>query len=75
MSPRTAQMHMTTTGLRIGSATVPRQRIEAPQDAVRLQAAMLGKPRSPDWYVGVVMAVIAVAFAAMAFSGFLPGAA
>lgn len=73
MSPRTAQMHLTTTGLRIGSATVPAQRIHHTQDATRLQAAMIDKPRGPDYYVGVVMWVCACAVAVMAFMGWLPG--
>jgi hypothetical protein len=73
MSPRTAQMHLTATGLRIGSATVPRQRITATQDATRLQAAMIDKPRGPDYYVGVVMWVCACTVALMAFAGWLPG--
>lgn len=74
MSPRTAQMHLTTTGLRIGVATVPAQRAEVTQDAAQLQAAMLNKPRSPDWYVGLAMWLCACGFAVMAFAGWLPGA-
>jgi uncharacterized membrane protein YjjP (DUF1212 family) len=67
-------MHLTPSGIRIGCATVPRQRITASQDATRLQAAMIDKPRGPDWYAGVVMAACALAFAVMAFAGWLPGA-
>lgn len=67
MSPRTAQMTLTSRGIRIGVATVPRQHIELPQDAKRLQAAMLSKPRGPDWYVGLAclafwLAAIAIYF-------------
>lgn len=74
MSPRTAKMHLTTTGLCIGSATVPCQGITATQDATRLQAAMIDKLRSPDYCVGVAMWVCACGFAVMAFVGWLPGA-
>ena len=74
MSPRTAQMTMTSRGIRIGVATVPAQRIRPTQDAVRIQAAMTDKPRNPDYYVGVVMWVCACAVALMAFAGWLPGA-
>ena len=73
MSPRTAQMHLTPSGIRIGSATVPRQRVYHTQDAMRIQAAMIDKPRSPDWYAGAVMAACALALAVMAFAGWLPG--
>jgi hypothetical protein len=73
MTPRTAQMHRTASGILIGCATVPRQRITASQDATLLQAAMIDKPRGPDYYVGVVMWVCACAFAVMAFAGWLPG--
>jgi hypothetical protein len=67
-------MTMTSRGIRIGIATVPRQRITATHDATRLQAAMIDKPRGPDYYVGVVMWVCACAVAVMAFAGWLPGA-
>ena len=74
MTPRTAQMTRTASGILIGGATVPRQRVYHTQDAVRIQAAMIDKPRSPDYYVGVVMWVCACAVAVMAFAGWLPGA-
>ena len=75
MSPRTAQMHLTPSGIRIGSATVPRQRVYHTEDAVRLQMALTVKPRSPDYYVAVVMAGCALALVVMAFAGWLPGGA
>lgn len=75
MSPRTANMTLTRSGIRIGIATMPHQRIHATQDAIRLQAAMLRQPRSPDWYAGAVMAACALALTVMAFAGWLPGAA
>ena len=74
MTPRTAQMTRTASGILIGVATVPRQRVYHTQDAVRLQAAMIDKPRSPDYYVAVVMAGCALALVVMAFAGWLPGA-
>jgi len=43
MTPRTANMTMTSRGIRIGIATVPQQRIEPTADAARLQAALLNK--------------------------------
>ena len=43
MTPRVASMEMTSRGIRIGIATVPTQRIEVTDDALRLQAALLDK--------------------------------
>ena len=60
MPPRTANMQLTTTGIRIGIATVPRQRVEITQDADRLQAALLAKPRSKDYLPGVMLGCAAV---------------
>jgi hypothetical protein len=73
MTPRTAQMTRTASGILIGSATVPRQRIHHTRDAVRIQAAMIDKPRGQDYYSGVEMWVCACAVAVMAFMGWLPG--
>lgn len=45
----------------------------------RLQSMLLAKPkakrkpRSPDWYVGVTLALCGLASGVMAFSGWLPG--
>lgn len=43
MTARVASMEATVTGLRIGSATIPRQRIEITDDALRIQTALLDK--------------------------------
>ena len=74
MTPRTAQMTLTTSGIRIGIATVPRQRVEITQDADRLQAALLAKPRSKDYLPGVMLGCAAVFLAVMWVAGWLPGA-
>ena len=60
MSERTARMQTTPAGIRIGIATVPRQRVEITQDADRLQAALLSKPRNKDYLPGVVLGCAAV---------------
>lgn len=60
MTPRTASMTLTSRNIRIGIATVPRQRVEITQDADRLQAALLSKPRSKDYWPGVVLGCAAV---------------
>ncbi len=72
MTPRTASMSMTSRGIRIGIATVPRQRIEITQDAERLQAVLLSKPHSKDFLPGVVLALCAVGLVIMALAGWLP---
>lgn len=59
MTPRTANMQLTTTGIRIGIATVPRQRVEITQDAALIQSALLAKPRSKDFWPGVTLACAA----------------
>lgn len=43
MTPRTASMAVTRTGVRIGIATVPTQRIEITADTLRIQTALLDK--------------------------------
>lgn len=73
LAPRVAQMEMTRTGLRIGIQTIPRQRIEVTQDAARVQAALLAKPRSPDFWPVAVGAACAVGLVVMHFAGWLPG--
>ena len=45
MSPRTAQMTLTSRGIRIGIATLPRQSISMTGDAMLLQRALLAKPK------------------------------
>lgn len=76
MTPRTAQMTLTPTGIRIGIATVPSQHIAPTQDAVHLQRALLAKPitpRNPDVYVGWMLAACGLAVAVMDVFGWLPG--
>ena len=74
MSARTASMELTSRNIRIGIATVPRQRIEITADADMLQAALLHKAETADRYVGWVLAVCGLAVAVMAWAGLLPGA-
>ena len=74
MSERTAKMQTTPAGIKIGIATVPRQRIDMTADALRLQAALLAKPKTADWYVGLTLAACGLAVAVMAVFGWLPGA-
>lgn len=73
MSARSASMEITSRGIRIGIATVPVQRIAVTPDAEKLQQALLSKPRSPDWHVGVGLALAGIAVAVMARFGWLPG--
>lgn len=73
MSERCANMALTPAGIRIGIATIPQMRIDMTADAVRLQAALLSKPKSPDWYVGLTLAGCGLAVAVMAVFGWLPG--
>jgi len=73
MTDRTASMAVTSRGIRIGIATVPRQRIEATPDAERIQKALLVKPADTDRYVGWALAVAGLAVIAMHFMGWLPG--
>lgn len=72
MSVRVACMAQTRTGIRIGIRTVPVQRIVITPDAVRVQAALLAKPRRPELMVGMVMALASLGVAAMAWADWLP---
>lgn len=74
MSDRTARMQTTPAGIRIGIATVPQMRVDMSGDALKLQAALLAQPKSPDWYVGLTIAGCGLAVAVMAIFGWLPGA-
>jgi len=74
MSDRVAKMETTLSGIRIGSATIQRQRIEATPDADKLQAALLTKADVADRYVGWTLAGSGLAVAVMAVMGWLPGA-
>lgn len=74
MTTRVQNMALTSRGIRIGLATVPVQRIKPSADAVRVQRALLAKPRSPDFWPLAVGAACAVGVAVMAFAGWLPGA-
>ena len=73
MNARTANMTLTSRGIRIGIATVPRQHIAPTGDEIKLQAALLAKPRNPEMYVGITLALCGLAVAVMAFAGWLPG--
>ena len=74
MSARTANMELTSRGVRVGIATVPRQRIEITADADKLQAALLTKADAADRYVGLVLVGCGLAVVVMAWAGLLPGA-
>ena len=73
MSERCANMALTPAGIRIGIATVPRMRIDMTADAVRLQAALLAKPKTADALVGWTLAACGLAVVVMAVFGWLPG--
>ena len=73
MSDRAANMAVTRRGIRIGIATVPRQRIEVTADTVRVQRAILSTPRSPDFWPGVALAGCGIGLVVMALAGWLPG--
>jgi hypothetical protein len=73
MSERTARMQTTPAGVTIGIATIPRMRIDMTADALRLQAALLAKPKTADALVGWVLAGCGLAVAVMAVFGWLPG--
>ena len=74
MSERTARMQTTPAGIKIGIATVPHMRIDMTADALRLQAALLAKPKTADALVGWALAACGLALAVMAVFGWLPGA-
>lgn len=73
MSERQANMTMTGRGIRIGIATIPQMRVDMSEDAIRLQSALLAKPKSADFYVGLTLAGCGLAVAVMAVFGWLPG--
>ena len=73
MSARAANMTTTRAGIRIGIATVPQMRVDMTADAIKLQAALLAKPRSPDFWVGLTLAGCGLAVGVMAAFGWLPG--
>ena len=75
MSPRTAAMHLTSTGVRIGICTVPVQRFNSSADTDRLQALLLFKARRVDAHstVALVSVLLGLAVSCMAFIGWLPG--
>lgn len=73
MSERTARMQTTPAGIRIGIQTIPRMRIDMTADALKLQAALLAKPKTADMLVGLTLAGCGLAVAVMAVFGWLPG--
>ena len=68
MNARTAQMAVTSRGIRIGIATVPRQHIETTTDAELIQAALLAKRvneaghRALNWVLGFCGLFLAIGF-------------
>lgn len=70
MTPRTAQMTLTSSGIRIGIATIPRQSSEVSDDAAMVQRALLAKPGRTSREVAQSAVMWACSFAA-AFVGAL----
>ena len=75
MSPRTAGMHLTDTGIRIGICTVPVQPYSNTVDTDWLQTLLLSKARPVDAHdaVTLVSALLGLAVFVMSRFGWLPG--